>query len=157
MIPVFDQRGGRLYAFLMKSNRAPASLSFWFFIHFLADVLIAIPLMVVPSWFLSLLGWQTVDPVAARLVAAALFGIGIESLLMRKASLDRFPPVLTLKIIWSVAAIVGFVWSLIEGVHGNPWSVWAFLGIFVAFNTLWVWWLFRIRRATSSAADREHP
>jgi NADH:ubiquinone oxidoreductase subunit K len=48
---------------------------------------------------LTLLGFQTVDPVASRLVAAALFGIGIESLLVRRAPLDRFVSMLSLKII----------------------------------------------------------
>lgn len=129
----------------MDTPRTPASLSIWFFVHFVADVAIAVPLLVAPVWFLTLLGWQSVDPIAARLVAAALFGIGLESLFMRKAPLERFPPMLSLKIIWSVAAIIGFVLSLAEGVHGNPWSVWAFLGIFVAFNILWTWWLVRVR------------
>jgi hypothetical protein len=129
----------------METSETPKALSFWFVVHFAADVAIAIPLLVAPSWFLTLIGWQTVDPVAARLVAAALFGIGFESLFMRRASLDRFVPMLTLKIIWSVAAIIGFIWSIIEGVHGNPWSIWAFLGIFVAFNILWTWWLAKVR------------
>lgn len=129
----------------METPQTPAALSFWFVVHFVADVAIAIPLLVAPVWFLTLLGFQTVDPVASRLVAAALFGIGIESLLVRRAPLDRFVPMLSLKIIWSVAAIIGFISSILQNVHGNPWSIWVFLATFVAFNGLWVWWFRRIR------------
>ena len=124
----------------------PRALSVWFLIHFVADVAFALPLMVVPSWFLTLLGWRSVDPVSSRLVAAALFAIGIESLLMRRAPLDRFPAILSLKIIWSAAAIIGLAWSLIAGTHGRPWSVWGFLAVFVAFHALWVYWRIRVRR-----------
>ncbi|MFP4377587.1 MAG: hypothetical protein ACLFP4_11140 [Spirochaetales bacterium] len=102
----------------MESPGTPRALSIWFVVHFVADVAIAIPLLAVPVRFLTLLGFQSVDPVAARLVAAALFGIGIESLLMRRA----------------------------PHVHGNPWSIWVFLAIFVAFNVLWAWWFRRVRR-----------
>lgn len=131
--------------------KTPKALSRWFLVHFAADVLVATPLLVAPRGFLGALGWHSIDPVAARLVAAALFGIGIASVRMHRAPLHAFPHVLELKIIWSAAAIIGFVWSLLEGVHGNPWSVWLFLAVFVAFNTLWVIWLVRVRRALSGS------
>lgn len=134
------------------TSHTPRALSVAFIVHFAADVAIAVPLLVAPRWFLGLLGWQAVDPIAARLVAAALFGIGIESLIVRKAPLDRFPHLLELKLIWSSAAIVGFVWSLVEGVHGNPPSVWIFLAIFAGFNALWAWWLRRVRVLLASTA-----
>jgi hypothetical protein len=55
----------------------PPSARTWFVIHFVADVLFAVPLFFFPETTLSLLGWTDVDPAATRLVAAALFGIGI--------------------------------------------------------------------------------
>ena len=54
-------------------------LKIWFIIHFFLDVAAAIPLMCFPVQSLALLNWQSFDPFATRLVAAALFGIGIES------------------------------------------------------------------------------
>src|SRR5258708_37461786 len=57
----------------------PSSLRTWFVIHFLADVLFALPLFLAPRWTLSLLGWPAVDPLATRLVAAAPFAVGIQS------------------------------------------------------------------------------
>jgi len=66
----------------------PKSLRVWFVIHFVADLLFALPLFFAPVFTLKLFGWETVDPATSRLVAAALFGIGIESLLGRNASAD---------------------------------------------------------------------
>lgn len=124
--------------------RAPLSLQRWFFVHFLLDIAFALPLFFAPWPFLFFLGWESVDPVAARLVAAALFGIGIESLLARKAPLSSFPALLDLKLIWSSAALLGLLLSILEGVHGVPWALWGFVAIFVAFNLLWGWWRRRV-------------
>ncbi len=127
------------------SASVPTALKRWFFVHFVLDVLFAIPLLVAPRFFLSALGWTRVDPVASRLVAAALFGIGIESFLARSAPLSAFPALLNLKIIWSWGAVAGILISIVEGAHGVPWALAGFLFIFAAFNVLWTWWLRRVR------------
>jgi hypothetical protein len=95
-----------------------------------------------------------VDPVASRLVAAALFGIGIESLLARTAPSSSFPALLDLKLIWSTAALVGLLLSILEGVHGVPWALWGFVAIFAAFNLLWGWWRRRVAQILSANTDR---
>jgi len=120
-------------------------LRIWFVVHFIADILFALPLFVAPEFTLGLFGWTAVDPVTTRLVAAALFGIGIESLLGRKGDVEAFRAMLNLKIIWSSAAVVGFVWCLAEGA---PSMVWGFLAIFVAFNILWVTYRLMLRGAS---------
>ena len=135
----------------MNTDTLRKRLAFWFTVHFAADVLIAVPLMVAPRAVLAALGWEVIDPVASRLVAAALFGIGIESLVGRRADFPVFRAMLNLKIIWSSAAILGFVLSLIEGTHGRPWSVWVFLAVFVAFNALWVFYSRRVADARHAA------
>jgi hypothetical protein len=126
----------------------PSSLRTWFVIHFLADVLFALPLFLAPRWTLSLLGWPAVDPLATRLVAAALFGIGIQSLLGRDERAATFRALLNLKIIWSAAATVGLVWSELEG---GPALGWAFAAIFAAFNVLWVRYRLLLREQPSAA------
>jgi hypothetical protein len=112
----------------------------------------AVPLLIVPVQMLTLLGWTTVDPFATRLVAAALFGIGIESLLGRNASADAFKGMLNLKIIWSISAILGMVLSLLQG--AAP-AGWLFVGIFAAFSCVWIYYRVRLtgRRATNQADD----
>lgn len=128
------------------ATQVPKALSVWFIIHFIADITFAIPLLVIPVQFLSFFGWQTVDPVAARIVAAALFGIGIESFLGRNSSPDSFKNMLNLKIIWSLATIIGLIWSLADNAHGRPLGLWLILIIFIGFNGLWVFWRVRIHK-----------
>ena len=129
----------------MKEEQLRKKLKFWFILHFLADVSVALPLMFAPAAFLTLLGWSEVDPVASRIVAAALFGIGIESFLGRKSEIPAFKAMLNLKIIWSAAAIAGFVLDLMEGAQGRPAALWIFTLVFILFHILWVYWRLKIR------------
>ncbi len=129
-------------------NKVPKALSRWFVLHFWADMLFAIPLMIAPEFLLQSFGWESVDPFTARLVAAALFGIGIESYLGRNAERATFLAMLNLKIIWSLAAILGIGWSIAEGAQGRPLMAWLLLAVFVAFNLVWIYW----RRRLSSAS-----
>ncbi len=121
-------------------NKVPKALSQSFVLHFWVDMLFAVPLMIAPEFLLQSFGWETVDPFMARLVAAALFGIGIESYLGRNAQRQTFIAMLNLKIIWSFAAILGIGWSLAEGAQGRPLIAWLLLAVFVAFNLLWIYW-----------------
>jgi hypothetical protein len=117
------------------ARTVPSSLRRWFVVHFVADVLVAVPLFVAPRASLELLGWTSVDPLATRLVAAALFGIGIESFIGRTADASAFRAMLNLKLIWSAAATLGILWSQLEG--GPPLG-WVALAIFAAFHALWL-------------------
>lgn len=120
----------------------PASLRRWFVIHFAVDLAFAVPLIVVPASTMRLLGWTTVEPVATRLVGAALAAIGLQSLLGRNHSVEAFRAMLGLKSIWSGAAIVGLALSLAEGA---PPLTWALLGTFVAFAIVWNYYRIRLR------------
>jgi len=86
---------------------------------------------------MPLLGWTLVDPITSRLVGAALIGIGGESLLSRNASRDVFKALLGLKIIWASAAVIGLVLGII---NGAPPIAWGFLGIFVGFLGVWIYY-----------------
>lgn len=134
----------------LKDPRVPSSLRTWFVIHFVADMLFAIPLLLIPDMFLRWLGWQQIDPFTARIAAAALFGVGIESLLGRNAGLESFHTMLNLKIIWSLSCVIGIALSLFQGAQGRPLMGWAILGVFVAFNALWTGW--RLKLPSSSPA-----
>lgn len=122
----------------------PAALRTWFVVHFVADVVFAAPLFVAPRSFLGMLGWSCVDPISTRLVAAALFGIGIQSLLGRNESVETFRAMLNLKIIWSATATLGLLWSQLEG---GPLLGWAFVAVFATFNAVWTYFRFRLRNA----------
>ncbi len=122
----------------------PKALKIWFMIHCLIDIVFAVPLFFAPEGFLGLLGWRTVDPVATRLVAAALFGIGIESGLAWKAPVEAYRAMLGLKLIWSVAAALGLLLGLVGGHFSIPIVGWALFAVFVLFNFLWLYWKRRL-------------
>ncbi len=121
----------------------PSSLRAWFIIHFFADLIFAIPLFFAPVWFMGLFGFTTIDPLTARLVAAALFGIGGVSFLIRNKSREVYQAMLTLKIIWSVSAIIGIALSI---AGGAPKSVFLFLTIFIVFSSVWIIFFLKLRK-----------
>lgn len=120
------------------------TLKSWFVVHFVVDILIAIPLFFVPEYFLSILGWNSIDPLMSRLVASALFGIGGISLIARNSSKETFKILLNLKIIWSLCAITGFVISILSSNY--PDIVWLFLLLFVIFSFNWIYHRIRIEK-----------
>lgn len=121
----------------------PVALRRWFVFHFFADLAFALPLFFFPEAFLGSLGWAHPDPVLARVVAAALMGIGTQSLVDRNAPLEAYKSLLGLKMLWSLSAAVGLLWSALT--VGPP-MVWGFLATFVAFNALWTYWRIRVGR-----------
>ncbi len=130
---------------VQTEKAVPAALRWWFELHCVVDLIVAVPLFVAPREVLGLLGWQAVDPFVTRLAAAAFFGIGIESWLGRNAGRESFRGMLQLKIIWSGFATVGLAWSVIEGGLNYPWLGWAMVGIFAVFHALWWYWRLRLR------------
>lgn len=118
-------------------KEVPNNLRIWFVIHFYADMLFGIPLLLFPELVMPLLGWDAIDPISTRVVGAALMGIGIESYLGRNASLEVFKAMLNLKVIWSSSAILGIglgIWQ------GGATAGWLFLAIFVIFWFVWAYY-----------------
>jgi hypothetical protein len=134
-----------------RNDRVFRGLRIWFVIHFAVDMIVALPLFFAPREVLGALGWIAIDPFAARLTAAALFGIGLESLLGRKAGREAFIGMLQLKLIWSALAAVGLAWSTLETELKYPLIGWALAGVFAAFHL--VWWYWRIRLSSNKAGS----
>ena len=122
----------------MKKN-IPKSLKVWFLIHFVIDIVFAIPLIFLPVYSLGLFGIQA-EVITARLVGAALLGIGGASFFATKQGKESYDILLTLKILWSSAAIVTLLWGIFEGATKILWGV---LLIFVVFSG--VWWYYKKR------------
>jgi hypothetical protein len=130
----------------------PKSLRHWFVFHCISDVAFALPLLILPVRFLTMLGWEAVDPFASRLGAAALMGIGIESYLGRNAGPEAYRSMLNLEVIWAATALVGMAVTMSSG--RGPWAAWSFIAIFAAFNIVWVTYRLRLRRLRLSAPPR---
>jgi hypothetical protein len=110
------------------------SLKVWFQIHFVIDMLFAIPLIVFPATFLGWFGFSG-EVMFARIVGAALIGIGGASHFTQRE--DAFSILLTLKLLWSGFAIIAIIWSILEGV--SKWA-WLFLAVFVLFFFVWLYY-----------------
>ncbi len=123
-------------------NLIPPGIKTWFLIHFVVDMLFAIPLIFFPEGILSWFGWENVDPITSRLVGAALLGIGGESFFSRNASRDTYRALLRLKIIWASGAVLGLGLALWMGA---PLAAWVFLGIFILFLIVWLYFAFKLR------------
>ena len=141
------------YATRVVSSRhnmaVPHLLRIWFFLHFITDYVFAIPLFLFPAQTLGLLGWSTVDPLATRLVAAALFAIGGISLLARSAEREVYRHLLMLKIIWSSAALLALLHALLTG-SASPAIVLA-AALFAFFAAVWIYYYAKLRRDASPA------
>ena len=123
-------------------DKVPRALRCWFVVHGVVDWLFAIPLFFFPEALLRALGWPVVDPMAARGVAAALVGIGTQSLLSRNSTVAVYRELLSLKILWSGTATLGFAWTALTA---GPRVGWVFVAIFALFNTVWIYWWCRLR------------
>ena len=119
------------------------NLRTWFVIHFIADFLFGIPLLIAPVWMLGLFGWPSIDPFTARLVGAALIGIGGESLLGRNANTETFRAMLNLKLLWASTAIIGMVATMLT--ENYPLIGWGIVGIFVIFFFVWLYYRIQLR------------
>lgn len=123
---------------MYNSLKISSSLRWWFLAHFSVDYFFAIPLFLFPKETLALVGWGVVDPLAVRLVAAALFGIGGTSFVVRNSSPLVYKKILALKIIWSSFAIAGIVFTaLVDGISLVGWTICL---IFAFFLFIWIYY-----------------
>lgn len=134
----------------MTAHRIPKMLQTFFFLHFAVDMATAIPLFINPG-ILHRLGWQVVDPVATRAVAAALFGIGIESYLCHKSTLQVYYSLLRLKVVWSFFALMAATIGLWKMGQAAPWGLYVMFVTFLVFHMLWDYWLLRVRKMLGRA------
>ena len=109
----------------------------WFMIHFIVDVIFAIPLIFFPAWLLGLFGYSETQFITSRLLGAGLLGIGGASYLTYKKSKESYHTLLNLKIIWSISAILVLLYSLFLGA---PRSIWFIIIAFIIFSVAWIYY-----------------
>ena len=127
-------------------TQTPDALRRWFVVQFAVDWLVGVPLFLAPTPLLQLFGWHSIDPVATRLFAAALLGIGGQSLFGRNGSPGEFRAMLNLKLIWAAAASLGLGAGILSG---GPAIAWLGLVVFVGFFALWLYWRLRLRQVSA--------
>ena len=112
----------------------PQSLRKWLMFHFYVDYAFAIPFFFFPEYLASTLNYEPLDPLAARMAAAALFGIGYSSFLASKFDMKAMRTKLRWAVVWAGSATVGLLWAATTVEH--IWG-WVFAGIFLFFFLLW--------------------
>jgi hypothetical protein len=122
---------------MATKKEVPRGLRIWFLIHAIVDVLFAIPLMLFPKLFLEFLGLNVGETMTPRLVGAALIGIGGASFFTYKKKLETYNTLLTLKIIWSLSAIVALVLSIFEQ---SLIAIYFIIMIFGIFSSVWIYY-----------------
>jgi len=126
----------------MKSREVSRSLRIWFVVHFVVDIVFAVPLIFFPDWIFGLFGIGAVEPVTAGLLGAGLIGIGGASLFAYKKGKESFDILLTLKILWSLSAIHVLLFSIL---NGGPKSLWLITAIFVVFSAVWIYYKIKLK------------
>ncbi len=120
----------------------PNSLRKWLVFHFYVDYAFAIPFFFFPVQLAGILGYEPLDPLSARLVSAALFGIGYSSLIAAKFDLEKMRLKLRWAVIWAGTATVGLFWSAPTVDH--IWG-WVFAVIFLLFFILWTTYAVKLK------------
>ncbi len=123
-------------------NKIPKSLRLWFLIHFIIDIILAIPLIFFPRFFLNILHWPNIDIFSARLVGAALVAIGSVSFLRNNKGLETYKTMLLLKVIWSFSALIVIFITMQEDF---PIIGWLFFIIFLIFFVIWVYYIKKLK------------
>ncbi len=132
----------------------PPLLRKWFILHFALDIIFAFPLIFMPEIFMSFWGFADFNNLTARLTGAALTAIGVNSFLMSGGGAEAFNAMLTLKIIWSLSAILGIIMTIADG---GPGSLYLFLGIFTIFSLVWIFYKRKLMRVLKAAPEPLQP
>ncbi|HOP62008.1 MAG TPA: hypothetical protein PK906_01460 [Spirochaetota bacterium] len=103
---------------------------------------------------MSFWGFADFNNLTARLTGAALTAIGVNSFLMSGGGAEAFNAMLTLKIIWSLSAILGIIMTIADG---GPGSLYLFLGIFTIFSLVWIFYKRKLMRVLKAAPEPLQP
>ena len=120
-------------------TKVPNTLRTWFVIHFITDMCFGIPLLFFPQIILNLFGLFPQEYVMARLVGAALIGIGSSSFFAKTK--ENYDILLTLKVIWSISALIGLLISYL--VTYNK-IILLLIVIFGLFSSVWIYYKVRL-------------
>lgn len=134
--------------FTVKQEAVPKTLKKWFIAHFIIDMLVAIPLFLFPVASLELLNRNDIDPLATRIIAAALFAIGITSYIGRNASLESYKNMLDLKIIWSGSVVAAILFTVVQNDKFMTVPESLILFLFIFFNIVWISWRLNLTKSS---------
>ena len=107
-------------------------LKLTFLIHFFAGIFLGIVFLLFTETFTTVTGWPYLDPVAGRIMGAALVGFSLGSLLAwRETEWESVKILVQVEIAWlGVGTVTAFICAFLFPV---PWVIWVIIIIFLIF------------------------
>ena len=108
-----------------------------FLVHAVVGVVAGLLLFLIPGRFLGVVGWGPIDPIASRLLGAAMLALAWSSLRGWRASEWAEVAILVeLEVVFTVLACVGLLRHLLFGWW--PWVPWFVLALYALFAVAWI-------------------
>ncbi len=118
------------------------ALRITFGIHAVVALLFGAPLLVVPGRFLSLFGWQPLDPHITRLLGAAMLAFAWSSFRgYRTTSSHLQQALIQMEFVFCALGSIGLLRHIL--VAWYPWYFWVVFLILVVFALVWLFFLWR--------------
>ncbi|MFX0108982.1 MAG: hypothetical protein ACFE7R_11910 [Candidatus Hodarchaeota archaeon] len=123
----------------------PSFLRYLFLVHFVVALAYGVWFFTLPQTWVDLTGWPYYDPLAGRVMASMLIGLGIASLLCYRAnSWDKAEIIVVTDIIWLLLGSLGLIWSMIEN-FGIPIAGGLNLAVMLILLVLFVYAYYDVR------------
>ncbi len=108
-----------------------------FLVHGIVAVVLGVLLLGVPGRFLSVLGWQPIDPIMARFLGATFLALAWGDVRgWRALSWSEVHIFVEVQLAFAALASVGLLRHLLTG--SWPAMAWILLGVFVLFTVAWL-------------------
>ncbi len=120
---------------MFLSKHIPTTLKAMFIANSIIDILIGLPLLIMPIKFLSLLEIISMDQTTPRMAGAAFLGLGIVTLIEHHKSPEYYDTFLTLRIVWTICMIFGVIMAIV--LSGEAF-LYIFLCVLVVLLFAWV-------------------
>ena len=118
-------------------------LQITFLIHAIVSVVAGLLLLIIPGRTLLFFGWAPIDPIASRILGAALLALAWSSFRGWQATERKQVQILVeLEAVFTVLACVGLLRHLLFARY--PLIVWVFFAIFAVFAVAWI--VFLVKR-----------
>jgi hypothetical protein len=129
---------------MKKEGTMSKGLRLTFLVHAVVAVLSGLLLLVIPGRFLLFIGWAPIDPIASRLLGAALLALAWSSFRgWRAVEWGQVAILVELEVVFTVLACVGLLRHLLFGWW--PLVPWLVFAVFALFAAAWIFSLARGR------------
>ena len=124
----------------MDEISSPLRLTF--LIHFFVGIIFGLIYLIFLEFYNTLVGWTYDDPIAGRVLGAALIGFGVASLLAwRETEWVKVKIIVQMEIVWLTIAVVAQFWAAFT--LFPPIVIWVNIGLMIVFLVAFIWFYWR--------------